>query len=76
MLAQAGRDACFGRGDEQSLLPGEIRKEVGDHVAEHLRVFQDARAVTGDGRVQCLVRFAPFIKWRLRLTHVLFLSMC
>ena len=55
VLPHLGRDARLGPGDQQAPLTRQVGEQVGDEVAEGMRVAQHPLTVAGDGGAQRLV---------------------
>ena len=69
MLRYLGRNPGFCARNQEVSLPRQVGEQVGNEVAEHLRVVQDALAIAIDGRAQRIVGFALGVKL---LAHLVF----
>ena len=70
VLGHLGRDPGLGPRDQQAALARQVREQVGDEVAEDMRVAQDTLTVTGDGGAQRVAGLSLCVQL---LAHVIFL---
>ena len=76
VLPHLGRDARLGPRDQQAPLTREIGEQVGDEVAEGVRVAQHPLTVAGDGGAQRLVGLSLRVELLAHVTLLPELAVC